>query len=98
MNGKHQAAAIPTAAKARLAALRAEIVANPRAQQLAGEAWEGMSLQVRTTLVMLGATQQGDPRSIARQPWRLFTDKDRASMATIARTFKAECSSAEALH
>lgn len=64
---------------------------------LPGQTWRAIGLHVRTTLVMLASTRQGDARELARQPWESFSDDDRASMAACARELQRELKGAACL-
>lgn len=64
---------------------------------LPARTWRGIHLSVRTSLVMLAAEQQGDPRTIAMQPWESFSDSDKASLSSVARMFAQELRGAGAL-
>lgn len=56
-----------------------------KTETLAGQTWREMPLRVRTVLVMLESTAEGDPRSIAMQPWGSFTEGDQCAMGACAR-------------
>jgi hypothetical protein len=56
------------------------------AETQAGRTWREMNMRTRTVLVMLASEQEGDPRSIAMQPWASFSSNDQCAMGAAART------------
>lgn len=79
--------------------LREALDKRPKLEKdsLPARTWRGIHLSVRTSLVMLAASQAGDPRTIAMQPWESFSASDQASIAAVARTFSQELRSAASL-
>lgn len=54
---------------------------------VAAQAWRDMPIAGRLTLVMLTLDpRREDPETTARKPWRSFTDAERSSLASAART------------
>ena len=54
---------------------------------LPARTWRGIDPLVRTTLVMIASADQGDPRTLALQPWESFSVTDRAALAAVAKVF-----------
>jgi len=67
------------------------------AETLAGQTWREMPMNVRTVLLMLEGNAEGDPRTLAAQPWGSFSDSDRAAIAAAARSFKRGTKNADFL-
>lgn len=87
----------------RLIAERARNVAAARqgatkADTLAGQTWRAMHSRVRTLLVMLECQDsEGDPRTIALQPWGSFSAADQCRLGAAAREIGRELKRAEYL-
>lgn len=69
----------------------------PERDSLPGRTWRAMAPAVRATVVMLACDAEGDPRTLALQPWESFNDGDRESMAACARMLQRELRAAECL-
>lgn len=69
-----------------------------KADTLAGQTWRAMHMRVRTLLVMLEAHDaQGDPRTVAMQPWGQFSAADQCRIGAAAREISRELTRAEYL-
>lgn len=89
-------------AAARMAAMakcRAAISAwaPSKTESLPAKTWAAIPERTRLTLVMIAASQPGDPARICRQPWMSFTEEDRGAMAAVARQLVRDLSSAASL-
>ena len=68
------------------------------ADSLAGHTWRTMHSRVRTLLVMLECQDaEGDPRTIALQPWGSFSAADQCRMGAAAREIGRELKRADYL-
>lgn len=86
---------IVTRTKARIAERSKQ--ASREGVSLPGRTWAAIDVRTRTVLVMLGASQEGDPRRLAAQPWASFPAADQCSMAAVARQLRRQLDSAASL-
>ena len=72
---------------ATLAEVRAGITkrAENIPQSVVGAVWRGVSLQVRTALVMLATDKPGDARTYARRSWDAYGAIEQAAIGAAAR-------------
>ncbi|MCV2361646.1 hypothetical protein LNV08_21995 [Paucibacter sp. TC2R-5] len=59
--------------------------------------WAAIPERTRLTLVMIAASQPGEPVRLARQPWASFSEADQCAMAAAARVLLKDLRNAASL-